>query len=243
MSKVAKMREKREADARRQRLKALESTIEKSAQAVWDMAEALKEIREDELWKETHDSWTAYCEDRWGIDYKWANKTIQAIEVRRQLSSDASRRPPKHVKHASELASVPEDDRRRVWSRAVEKAEADGKSEPSLHRHLTPAIREYKQDQEAAAPKPSPEERRASEAHEAASQMRSSAETFLRRVELLMPHLDNLPPDQVQSCAYGIVKTVHDVMATLEEHGHVRGDVAGAVLDAAPSNEGEIVVS
>lgn len=227
MSKVAQLREQREKQAAKVRLQELEATIEKSAEAVWDMAQALKEIKEDELWRQTHDSWKDYCEDRWGISRGWAHATIQAVEVRRQLDGeDVISRGLLHVKQASRLATIPEEDRKEVWDSAVSKAEKEGKDAPSLHRHLEPTIREYRKQGRAPRPAPKP----ADEAHEAASTFRRDSERVVASLEALVPHLDNLTEDEAQGCAYKVVETVQAMMGILEENDLIRADVARAVV-------------
>lgn len=223
------------------RLKELEATIEKSAKAVWDMAQALKEIHDDDLWKETHGTWGEYCEGRWNIGRSWALATIQAVEVRKQLTAGGVRSSGRlHVKQASVLARVPEVDRPRVWEKAMEKAQRDGKDEPSLHRHLTPAMQEYRAEQVAPSRDPTPADR----AHDAARDMRRAAEGFATTVDLLIPHLTHLTEDEAQGCAYKIVETVHAVIATLQEHGYLKDSVARGVLGGtAPATGREIHVA
>lgn len=239
MSKVAKMRETREAQARSARLKELEGKVEKSAKAIWEMAEALREIREDELWTETHSSWAEYCEDRWAITKRWANSTIEAVEVRKQLAGgNPGSHLPSHVSQAARLARVPEKDRAKVWQAAIAKAESEGKETPSKHRHIDGAIREY--NQKRASPASSPT--KAQFAIRAAHDMRDAAERFEAEVRRLMPEIKRLPDDEAQACAYQIVKTVHVVMSALQENELVRADVAMAVMDHTRDGR-EIVVA
>lgn len=229
------------------RLKELEARIEKTAKAVWDMAEALKEIREDELWKETHGSWTSYCEDRWGIQTEWARVTIAALNVRAQLGDPNSSRGggPAHVKQASELARIPENDRPAVWEDAKERAAKDGKKEPSLHRHLTPAMREYRERKKRRVVRETPEERATREAMDAASQLRSRAEAFVASVENMLETRGALPEHEAQSAAYTIVSTLHNVALLMEEAGVIQHSVASGVLsgldEEIEDQEAEIV--
>lgn len=240
MSKVAKMPETREAQARSTRLAELERKVEGAAKAVWEMAEALKEIREDELWKETHETWTTYCEDRWGIKAEWARVTISALEVRAQLADpNSSRGGPAHVKQASELARVPKEDRPKVWRDAVERAEKDGKAEPSLHRHVTPAIKEYQKEKEPPRREPT----RAEKAQRAAHNLRESADRFVAEVDAFMPHLENLTEDDGQACAYTIVHAVHSVLAILREHDRLDESVVRGVMSSDAPDRREIVVT
>lgn len=216
------------------RLRELEAKIERARKAVWEMAGALKEIKENDLWRQTHGSWREYCEDRWEISREWAHQTINAVEVRAQLASvKSTSRVQLHVAQASELAKVPAEDRAEVWENAATFAEAEGKKSASMHRHLRPAIEEYREQKAAAVRPPSPpdpEVEAARNAHEAAHDMQRSADAFAIDVERLIPHLDHLAEDEIQGCAYKIVETVHAVISILQENGYLKGGVADAIL-------------
>ncbi len=217
----------REAQARSARLKELEAIIERSAKAVWDMAEALKEIREQKLWDRehggTHTSWTAYCDERWGISLGWAAAMIAAVGVRQQLKdSSAPKSLPTHVAQAVELAQADEGDREAVWQKAVEGASGD--AGPST-REVRRAVKEHK----AAAAPPIPRPSRAQLAHDAAHETKRLAQSFQLSVRSLMPYLDMLPENETETCAYMIVQTVHAVIQILEEAGHLKRSVTGRV--------------
>lgn len=237
MTKVQQMRESREAQVRSTRLKELEATIEGSARAVWNMAEALKEIRDSKLWEDTHDTWGAYCRDRWGIASDWANRTIQALEVREQLATGApARQLPTHVAQAVELAVVAgEKERAAVWDKAV--ATSSGKAGPSK-LDIRAAVKEHKT---ATAPEP-PKPTRAELAHEAAREVRTAAERFQISVRSLMSHIKHLPEADTEACAYVVVQTVHAVIEILEEAGHIKPSVKRGVLGST-RDRGEILVS
>jgi hypothetical protein len=78
---------------------------------------------------------------------------------------------------------------------------------------------------------------------EATKRLMKYAEGFVTSVELLMPHLDNLPEDEVQGCAYKVVETVVAAMDVLREHGHIGDDIVRGVLGPTESGEADEFLS
>ncbi len=62
------------------RLAACEAIIDKRIDDVLLVGKALLEIRTDKLYRETHTTFEAYCQDKWGHTRKWANAAIQAVQ-------------------------------------------------------------------------------------------------------------------------------------------------------------------
>ncbi len=99
------------------RLKQLEGVVERGKKTFVKVGNALKEIRDQELYKVTHRSFAAYVEDRFGFKRHNAYHLIQAAEA-----SDSV----KHVQHienarqAAEVAKAPAEHRDAVVERAAE---------------------------------------------------------------------------------------------------------------------------
>lgn len=221
---------------RASRLQELEYVIEKSAQAFWDMAQALREIREDGLYKESHGTWENYLGDRWGFSKAWASDLMNAARVVEQLEKVKALRPlPTHVTQAVRLSSAAEEDRPEVWTRAVEEAEKAGKKTPS-ERDVRRAVVAHKKSKANGRPEPRPDL-----AHDAAKNMRHSAEAFVTSVERLVPYLADLPDDEARSCSYKVAETVHAALAVLRDAGVLDSSVMRGLLDV-PSEGREILV-
>lgn len=63
------------------RLSELETVIERGRVTFIEVGEALAEIRDNRLYRETHATFEAYCRERWGWTSRHANRQIEAAEV------------------------------------------------------------------------------------------------------------------------------------------------------------------
>ena len=95
--------------AEQQQLARCEAIIEKGIQSFLEVAEALLEVRDKELFRATHDTFQEYCADKWGITSRHANRLVLAGEVMNniagdQLVSDVPAASPKNEAQARELA-------------------------------------------------------------------------------------------------------------------------------------------
>lgn len=68
-----------------ERLGALEQTVEAGLLDFQRTGQALVEIRDNELFRETHSSFEGYLRDRWGFSPKQADRLMDAAQVARQL--------------------------------------------------------------------------------------------------------------------------------------------------------------
>lgn len=137
-SKVDGMRAMREADARaaaqrakekaeaplteaeRMKLVDLEMNIREGLETFVTVGASLAQIREQRLYRETHDTFEAYCQERWDWTASRARQLIGATEVVQQIESVTPGNTPPTEKHARELVSVPTEKRAEVWQEAVE---------------------------------------------------------------------------------------------------------------------------
>lgn len=117
-------------------LEACEAAIEHGAKTFVRVGNALAVIRDSKLYRQTHETFDAYCKDRWGITDRYARDTIASAKVISETGSNAS---GLNQRQASELAKVEPERREEV----LEKAAASGKVSARSIR-------------EAAAPEPSP---------------------------------------------------------------------------------------
>lgn len=208
-------------------LEECEANIERCLKSFWELGEEYRYIRDNDLYKQTHSRWASYCKERWGLDRSTVDAAVRATEIRARLSAQSGVGPPhslpSNVEQTKPLSTLPEEEQVPAWEEAVEEAQANGKEQPT-HEDVKRVVERRR------APTRPPMRTPADHAYEAARTMRQRAEGFVSAVDLLMPHLNNLSEDEIQGSAYKIVETVHAVMHTLEEHGHIRGDVARAVI-------------
>lgn len=108
------------------RLSDLEAAIAEARTAI-DRAEttvgaALREIRDNRLYKATHKSFGAYCLERWELSRSHAYRLIDQVSVVENLSptgdSPVAVSAPTE-RQARELAGLAPDKQREVWTAAV----------------------------------------------------------------------------------------------------------------------------
>jgi hypothetical protein len=68
-------------------LKRCEAIIERNLKTFIDVGNALLEIRDNRLYRDTHKTFEAYCHERWGWKRDYVNKQIRAAEVARNLGT------------------------------------------------------------------------------------------------------------------------------------------------------------
>lgn len=100
-----------------QKLQQLESTIERGLQAFWEAGNALREIRDQKLYRQTHSNFEAYCSERWNISKTRAYELISASKVVLQLSAEADVLP-ENEKQARPLSPLNPEQRSNAWQAA-----------------------------------------------------------------------------------------------------------------------------
>ena len=84
---------------------AIESGIESAERGLSKMARSLEEIRNDRLYRATHSTFAAYCQDRWKKSSRYINMLISAGETQDNLSSLGTWVPTQE-KHLRQLSSL-----------------------------------------------------------------------------------------------------------------------------------------
>jgi hypothetical protein len=80
-------------------------------------AQALLEIRDRRLYRATHTSWEAYCQERWGFSRAHGYRLIAAADVARDVSPTGD---TINERQARELVPLTTEQRRDVWQQAQE---------------------------------------------------------------------------------------------------------------------------
>lgn len=117
-------------ESERLKLGDLELIIEKGLQTFVEVGVALAQIREQRLYRQSHETFEAYCQDRWGWTSRRARQLIASSEVLEGLPTGTI--VPQNEGQARELARVPEDKRADVWDEAVESAPKKSDGSPRV---------------------------------------------------------------------------------------------------------------
>ena len=115
-----------------QRLDDLEQTVEGGLRDFQRTGQALSEIRDNELYRATHDSFEAYLQDRWGFGVRQADRLIDAAQVAKQLEplgiSPRHEAQARSFRPAARIVEELEPEQQRLVARLVEErreSEAD----------------------------------------------------------------------------------------------------------------------
>ena len=105
-------------------LEGLETVIEAGLQTFFAVGNALAEIRSQRLYRNTHDTFEAYCNDRWGMSRSYASRVIGAADVVANLLPIGNKGQPMPAteSQARPLVGLEPDKQQKVWRTAVRKA-------------------------------------------------------------------------------------------------------------------------
>lgn len=107
--------DKREED----RLAELEETIRHGLSTFIAVGMALAEIREGKLYRKTHATFEAYCEDQWAFTASRARQLIEAANVANEMTATTCN-TPKNESQSRVLAGCEKEARAPVWEVAEE---------------------------------------------------------------------------------------------------------------------------
>jgi hypothetical protein len=102
------------------RLANLEAVITEGLGTFVAVGRALTEIRDAELYRATHSSFEAYCQERWGFKKSRAYQLISAAGVVENVHSCGN--APTNEAHARELGKVNLDQQEEVWVEVLQTA-------------------------------------------------------------------------------------------------------------------------
>lgn len=132
-------------------LASYEKTIENGVRSFVEVGEALLNIRDSRLYRETHKTFEAYCADRWSLTVRNAYQLIEAAGVYDDVNQGTQK--PANEKQARPLTSVPKESRAEVWQYALDTAPTDDEGNPKVTgSHVEKAVKEWKEEK-----KPKPE--------------------------------------------------------------------------------------
>lgn len=96
------------------KLKALEDVLQTAQRWQFEEAKALRTIRDQQLYRATHQTFETYVSDRWGIDRTYAHRQCQwaaTVEILLPIGNT-----PQRESHARPLYGLSEDQQRAAWS-------------------------------------------------------------------------------------------------------------------------------
>jgi hypothetical protein len=95
--------------ARKQRLRTLEKEIRSGMEEFYYTGVKLKEIRDDELYKEDgFETWEAYCRERWEWSRDRVGQLIAASEYREKIPTPTNGRHSWNERSIRELTRIPD---------------------------------------------------------------------------------------------------------------------------------------
>lgn len=112
-------------DCEGQELHACEAIIERGLKTFYEVGTALLTIRDQRLYRDTHNTFEDYCRERWSIGHSHAQRMIDAAKVVENLSPIGDTLKPTHESQLRPLTSLEPEEQRSVWSHAV--AESNGR--------------------------------------------------------------------------------------------------------------------
>lgn len=129
----------------RDTLRAHEQTIERGLQTFYEVGNALAAIRDGGLYRTGHKTFEEYCQDRWGMTRRHADRLIVSSEIVDNLGPIGPSLPTAESQVRA-LTRLDPEQQREVWQRAVETS-TNGLPTAS---HVARLVDEYR------APEPTP---------------------------------------------------------------------------------------
>ncbi len=105
-------------DAEALELSSLESTVERSLKAFWEIGQALRQIRDRRLYRQDFSTFEDYCTNRWEMSRRWAYQLIDAATVYENVRHGAQILPA-NERQVRPLAALPSQEQPRAWAQAV----------------------------------------------------------------------------------------------------------------------------
>jgi hypothetical protein len=115
----------------------LEEVVERGLATFVEVGNALLEIRDSRLYRNTHSTFEKYCRDQWDISKTHANRLINAAGVVANLKRHQVGVMPTHESQVRPLTSLEPEQQRKVWTKAVKECQ----SLPSRRSVTYPIVR------------------------------------------------------------------------------------------------------
>jgi hypothetical protein len=103
----------------RKRLETCEAVIAQGLRTFYEVGSALLEIRQNRLYRETHETFESYCRERWAMPQQSATRLIRAAETVNNLKSEPIGSVPNHESQVRPLTALSAEQQREAWARAT----------------------------------------------------------------------------------------------------------------------------
>lgn len=103
-------------------LQLCEQRIERGLETFLEVGHALQLIRDKRLYRASHGTFEAYCQERWDIKASRARQLCAAVEIIQGLKTSGVSQLPSSERQTRPLLSVPVAQRPQVWQEAVSTA-------------------------------------------------------------------------------------------------------------------------
>jgi polyhydroxyalkanoate synthesis regulator phasin len=104
----------------RSNLRKLESTIEKGIETFIEVGSALKQIRDQKLYREGFKSFDSYVQEKWMLSRRYAYQLIESAEVAQNVHHGAQNPVAiPNERTARELGKLPPEEQPKVWDEVV----------------------------------------------------------------------------------------------------------------------------
>jgi hypothetical protein len=126
-----------------ERLVKFEAIIEKNCKSLFALGEALQVIRDEQLYRESFETFEDYCRERWAFSRIWAHYQISAATTRATLLTTVNNDglpEPTNERQLRPLSKLKPEAKAAAWKRACEIA---GQCEIN-HIHVEKAVAEIK---------------------------------------------------------------------------------------------------
>lgn len=190
--------------SRKQRLRKLEKEIRSGLEEFYYTGMRLKEIRDDELYKEDgFETWEKYCRGRWEYSFQHVHKLIVAAEYRERLPTSPSGRGEWSERSVRELTRIPDKNQAaKVAAKAIKEVEQQAKTDPKVKLTSTVVKKFVDADLGVAKAKPTPPPK---EDNTLVAYIRSKIGT----IEGITENLSEVPAD-----AWTLLEESHPQLAT-----------------------------
>jgi hypothetical protein len=115
-------------------LRECEEVIAKSERSYVEVGRALRDVRDQKLYRGLYGSFEQYVRSEWDRKYRWAKNLIDAYEVVKHLHNCAAL--PRNEAQARELAILPDERVAQVWQELLDKFGGNRMTAKEIERHL-----------------------------------------------------------------------------------------------------------
>jgi hypothetical protein len=111
-------------------LSVYEGVIRQGLESFVEVGNALARIRDGRLYRAEFKTFEEYCQTRWNLDKRYANRLVVAANVVEDLGPIGPK--PKTESQVRQLVKLPKEERPKAWKESVETAPKDATGNPKI---------------------------------------------------------------------------------------------------------------